>query len=173
MDRLPWPSDSVWRVVAIERLFSRRPVARSLHVLAAVTVVVVLVACAGGRSAGAGDEPTASEQRGTASYYADKFVGRQTANGETYRHDKMTAAHRSLPFGTEVRVTRVETGESVVVRINDRGPFKRGRIIDLSKGAARKLGIVQAGLAEVSVRPVGAGPAPSGNTGDDQTSTSW
>ena len=151
----------------------RHLVVRALHVLVAVVAVGVLVACTGGRSAGAGDGPVASEQRGTASYYADKFVGRQTANGETYRHDKMTAAHRSLPFGTEVRVTRVETGESVVVRINDRGPFKAGRIIDLSKRAARELGIVQAGLAEVTVRPVGAGPAPAGNTGDDQTSTSW
>jgi rare lipoprotein A len=85
----------------------------------------------------------------------------------------MTAAHRSLPFGTEVRVTRIETGESVVVRINDRGPFKAGRIIDLSKRAARELGIVQVGLAEVTVRPVGAGPASDESSSEGRTSTGW
>lgn len=173
MDRRSRPSDSAWCFSVKDGFRSRHLVVRALHVLVAVVAVGVLVACTGGRSAGAGDGPVASQQRGTASYYADKFVGRQTANGETYRHDKMTAAHRSLPFGTEVRVTRVDTGESIVVRINDRGPFKAGRIIDLSKRAARELGIVQAGLAEVTVRPVGAGPAPDESSGEGRTSTSW
>lgn len=72
-----------------------------------------------------------------------------TATGERFDPSQMTAAHRTLPFGTRVRVTRVDTGQSVVVRINDRGPFKPGRVIDLSEGAARNLHMMNAGLANV------------------------
>jgi len=87
---------------------------------------------------------------GEASYYADMFQGRLTANGERFDQDKYTAAHRSLPFGTIVRVTRRKTGDWVLVRINDRGPFgKRKRILDLSKQAARRLGILQSGITQV------------------------
>jgi len=85
---------------------------------------------------------------GTASWYG---TGARTANGERYRPDGITAAHRTLPFGTRVLVERVDTGESVVVRINDRGPFIKGRIIDLSRGAARKLGILEKGVTEVRI----------------------
>lgn len=90
-------------------------------------------------------------QSGIASYYADKFHGRLTSCGEVYDHSKMTAAHPKLPFGTLVRVVRKSTGESVVVRINDRGPFVKGRVIDLSKAAAREIGIIGAGLAQVEI----------------------
>jgi rare lipoprotein A len=94
--------------------------------------------------------PGASET-GVASYYADAFHGRNTASGERFDMNALTAAHPSLPFGTRVRVTHVESGRSVVVRINDRGPFKRGRVIDLSYAAARELGMVREGLARVRV----------------------
>ncbi|HKQ94333.1 MAG TPA: septal ring lytic transglycosylase RlpA family protein [Aestuariivirgaceae bacterium] len=85
-------------------------------------------------------------QIGIASYYKS---GRVTANGEAFNPKGYTAAHRSLPFGTKVRVRNLETGRSVVVRINDRGPFIRGRIIDLAYGAARSVGLD--GIAKVSV----------------------
>jgi rare lipoprotein A len=80
-------------------------------------------------------------QQGLASYYGREFHGRKTANGETFDMEAMTAAHRTLPFGTMVRVTNIKTGQRVMVKINDRGPFVDGRIIDLSQGAARKIGI--------------------------------
>ena len=92
---------------------------------------------------------TAGAQTGMASYYKH---GRKTANGERFNPGGMTAAHRSLKFGTKVRVTNVRTGRSVVVRINDRGPFIRGRIIDLAYGAARAVGLHRSGVARVSLK---------------------
>lgn len=96
------------------------------------------------------------EQVGIASYYGHRFHGRRTASGERYDMRKLTCAHRTAPFGTRLRVTELEGGRSVVVRVNDRGPFSRGRIVDLSLAAARALGIVQRGVARVRVEPVGA-----------------
>ncbi len=96
-------------------------------------------------------------QKGTASFYADKFEGKQTASGEKYKHKKLTAAHKFLPFGTLVKVTNLENMESVEVRINDRGPFVEGRIIDLSRSAAEKLKFTNKGLAEVQIEVVDAG----------------
>ena len=90
-------------------------------------------------------------ERGGASYYADKFKGRRTASGEKFRQYKLTAAHKSLPFGTKVKVKNLSNGRSVKVKINDRGPFVSGRIIDLSKKAARRLGIIQSGTANVEI----------------------
>jgi rare lipoprotein A len=89
--------------------------------------------------------------RGSASYYATKFHGRRTASGETFNNNAMTAAHRTLPFGTMVRVTNPASGKSVVVRINDRGPFTKGRMIDVSRAAAEQLGLVQRGHAMVEL----------------------
>ena len=89
--------------------------------------------------------------RGSASYYAAKFNGRRTASGETFNNREMTAAHRTLPFGSRVRVTNPSSGESVVVRINDRGPFTRGRMIDVSRAAAEQLGLIAAGHATVEL----------------------
>ena len=86
---------------------------------------------------------------GEASYYGRGFAGRPTASGETFDPAEMTAAHRSLPFGARVRVTNRENGRSVVVRINDRGPYAKGRLIDVSQGAARKLGMIDSGTADV------------------------
>lgn len=88
---------------------------------------------------------------GEASYYGDKYAGRATASGERFDPRAMTAAHPTLPFDTRVRVTRLDTGASVVVRINDRGPFKDGRIIDLSKGAARRIDMLSVGVTDVRV----------------------
>lgn len=87
--------------------------------------------------------------KGTASYYADFFHGRLTANGERFNMHALTAAHKTLPFGSMVRVTNLDNGKSVMVRINDRGPYVDGRIIDLSLKAARELGMVHHGIGRV------------------------
>lgn len=89
---------------------------------------------------------------GIASWYGPGFDGRHTANGEIYDMNGISAAHKTLPFGTIVQVVDLETGKSVIVRINDRGPFIKGRIIDLSKGAAEKLGIIDKGITRVGLR---------------------
>lgn len=86
---------------------------------------------------------------GGASYYANRFAGRRTASGERYRPGALTAAHRTLRFGTRVRVTNLRNGRSVVVRINDRGPFHRRRVIDLSRAAAQRIGMIRSGTARV------------------------
>ncbi|MES2962287.1 MAG: septal ring lytic transglycosylase RlpA family protein [Bdellovibrionota bacterium] len=91
------------------------------------------------------------KERGVASYYGPGFEGRQTANGERFHSKEMTAAHRKLPFGTKLRVKNLSNGEEVVVRINDRGPYIDGRIIDLSQEAARRLGFITAGHTEVEL----------------------
>ncbi len=93
-------------------------------------------------------------QTGYASYYADEFHGRRTACGEIYDRNGYTAAHRSLPCGTIVKVVNLENGKSVVVRINDRGPFVRGRIIDLSYAAAKKIGMIRKGVVKVRIEVV-------------------
>jgi rare lipoprotein A len=90
-------------------------------------------------------------ETGIASYYTSTFHGRLTASGERYDENALTAAHRTLPFGTRVRVTRVDTLRSVEVRINDRGPWKDGRVIDLSRAAADSLGMIRVGLARVRI----------------------
>lgn len=105
----------------------------------------------------------AQVQTGKASFYADKFDGTPTASGEKYRHNKMTGAHKTLPFGTRVRVTNLGNKESVEVVINDRGPYVEDRIIDLSRAAAEKLGFVNQGLAEVTLEVIDPG---DGKTSD-------
>ncbi|MBE2185583.1 MAG: septal ring lytic transglycosylase RlpA family protein [Rhodothermales bacterium] len=97
-------------------------------------------------------------QQGHTSYYAHEFAGRRTANGERFNPEAMTAAHKTLPFGTRIRVTSTATGRSVIVRVNDRGPFVRGRILDLSLGAARALGIHRSGGGQVRIDVLGRGP---------------
>lgn len=94
-------------------------------------------------------------QRGQASWYGPGFHGRRTANGERFNQNAMTAAHRTLPFGTQVRVTNLNNGRSAIVRINDRGPFIGGRVIDLSRGAASAIGMLGSGVAPVQVEVVG------------------
>ena len=90
-------------------------------------------------------------QKGSASWYGPGFHGRTTANGEKYNQYKMTAAHRKLKFGTKVRVTSLKTKRSVIVRINDRGPYAKGRIIDLSYAAAKVLNMIKKGHERVSI----------------------
>ena len=102
-------------------------------------------------------------QSGKASFYADKFEGVPTASGEKYRHSKLTGAHKTLPFGTKVKVTNVSNNKSVEVVINDRGPWVDNRVIDLSRSAAEKLGFVNQGLADVTLEVVDAG---DGKTSD-------
>ena len=97
-------------------------------------------------------------QTGIASFYAKRATGSRTANGERLHHDSLTCAHRTHPFGTRLKVTDLATDQTVVVRVNDRGPFVRGRIIDLSWGAARALGILAKGLAKVTIEPTEAFP---------------
>ena len=92
--------------------------------------------------------------RGKASWYGPGFQGRLTANGERFNTNALTAAHKTLPFGTKVKVTNARTGKSVVVRINDRGPFHGGRIIDLAAGPARMIGLTSAGSAYVSLHRI-------------------
>ena len=100
-------------------------------------------------------QPVLATFRGIASFYGDGFDGNRTASGQRYNRYAMTAAHRSLPFGTRVRVTNMRNGRSVVVRINDQGPFIRGRVIDLSVGAARSIGMIGSGIAPVKVEVIG------------------
>lgn len=94
---------------------------------------------------------SAETQTGNASYYSDNLNGHSTASGEPYNSNKLTAAHRKLPFGTMVTVTNLSNGKQVTVRINDRGPFTSGRIIDLSKAAAKQIDMVGAGIAKVKI----------------------
>lgn len=96
-------------------------------------------------------------QTGKASFYADKFEGIPTASGEKYKHNKLTGAHKTLPFGTKVRVTNLANNKTVEVVINDRGPYVEGRIIDLSKEAADQLGFLNNGLAEVKLEVIDPG----------------
>jgi rare lipoprotein A len=104
---------------------------------------------------GATHQPTKqsakSIQVGHASFYGKAWSGRLTANGERFNHRAMTAAHKTLPFHTRVRVTLLSTGKSVIVRINDRGPFIKGRIIDLSDEAARRIGLIDQGVGQVKI----------------------
>lgn len=99
--------------------------------------------------------PVGWRQRGEASWYGPNFAGRPTANGEIFDPSRLTAAHPSLPFDTRVRVTSLENGRSVVVRINDRGPFARGRVIDLSRAAAEAIGLIGSGVADVRIELAG------------------
>jgi rare lipoprotein A len=115
--------------------------------------VVGLVGCGGGV---ASVRPSrGAEQRGEATWYGGKFDGRKTASGERFDQDAFTAAHRTLPFGTKVRVTNLKNGRQVVVKINDRGPYgNRRRIIDVSRGAARALGMIADGVVPVMLEVV-------------------
>ncbi len=100
-------------------------------------------------------------EEGLASWYGGKFQGRRTASGEVFDTHLFTAAHRSLPFGTLVLVTNLENGQSVTVRINDRGPFVAGRVIDLSLAAAAAIGLAGRGVVPVRLEVLGAGGSPA------------
>ncbi len=135
----------------------RRTDLPSLLLPPALLVALVLAGCASGRTRTAG--PVI--ERGMASWYGPGFHGKRTASGERYDMDAMTAAHKTLPFGTVVEVRNLETGQSVQVRINDRGPFVRGRVIDLSRAAARAVGVYGPGTARVELVAVGRAVPPN------------
>ena len=97
-------------------------------------------------------------EEGVASYYAEEFNGRKTSNGETFDMNDFTAAHRTLPFNTKVKVTNTLNGKTVTVRINDRGPFKNDRIIDLSLAAAKEIDLIGTGTAKVILEVLEFGP---------------
>lgn len=94
------------------------------------------------------------QQTGVASFYADKFNGRKTASGERFSQKKMTCAHRTLPFGTKLKVTNTVNGKSIIVTVNDRGPFVKGRVLDLSLCGAQELGFVRAGKTQVMIETI-------------------
>lgn len=97
-------------------------------------------------------DPHGYDQTGIASYYGARHQGKRTASGERFDKNSLTAAHRQLPFGTRVKVTNLKNNQSCVVRINDRGPHIRGRLIDLSHEAAEQLGMIRSGTARVRVQ---------------------
>lgn len=103
---------------------------------------------------GSGGGQAGYTESGQASFYADMHQNRKTASGELYQHGLSTAAHRTLPFGSIVKVTNIQNGKSVTVKINDRGPFVRGRIIDLSKSAFSSIGSTSAGLLRVRIEVI-------------------
>lgn len=115
----------------------------------ALLVVVVAVAGCGRSARKSGPDANAIDATGLASWYGPRFHGRQTANGEIFDRHALTAAHRKLRFGTCVRVRNEANGNEVEVRINDRGPYAGGRIIDVSEAAAEKLGMIEKGVARV------------------------
>jgi rare lipoprotein A len=135
---------------ALKKILHRAPLLAPFLFVAACNTTTATSANADVATTGS-VEAGRSFQRGGASWYGPGFHGRRTASGERFDSGAMTAAHRSLPFGTRVRVQHEGSGRSVVVRINDRGPFHGGRIIDLAAGPARALGIVSAGAAHVSL----------------------
>jgi rare lipoprotein A len=140
-----------------------------------LVAAALLAACAPGPRGGAWSDPSGRDGRGAsaarplagptlpagwreegeASWYGPNFAGRPTANGETFDPRQLTAAHRTLAFGTRLRVTNLDNGRSVTVRINDRGPFAHGRIIDLSRAAAEAIDLIDPGLARVRLEPAG------------------
>jgi rare lipoprotein A len=138
------------------------PPRRSLRLLAAVALLLLPLATACRSAAPPPGKPVRSGvvERGIASWYGHPFHGRRTASGEVYDMHRLTAAHKTLPFGTLVEVTNLANRERVVVRVTDRGPFVRGRVIDLSYEAAKRIGMIGPGTARVELRVVGTDTAP-------------
>lgn len=114
-------------------------------------LTLVLQACGSAPPPPVSGPVVVSAQQGKASYYGTRHHGRKTASGERFNKNALTAAHRTLPFGSLVRVINLNNNKSIVVRINDRGPYAKGRIIDLSEQAAREINMIRAGVAQVRV----------------------
>ncbi len=129
--------------------------------------VITLLLIWGNFSLGQGAGLYAQTQSGKASYYAKSWTGRRTSNGERLHHDSMTCAHKTLPFGTLLKVTNLLNGKQVVVRVTDRGPYVRGRVVDLSWGAAKAIGMLSQGIAPVSVERVRTSTIPFKPEEDD------
>ena len=120
---------------------------KTINLLFVVLLSIVLYSCSVNKG-----NANASYQSTTVSYYANKFNGKKTASGEVYKHSKMTAAHKTLAFGTKVEIINVENSKKVVVIINDRGPLKSGRAFDLSQGAFKKIGNLNDGIIKVKYK---------------------
>ena len=144
--------------------------ALSLACSVAVTLVLVLVPvgpalsqqppASGSAAPASGLKGTVGEtQTGLAAYYSRRLNGRRTASGERYNQDAMTTAHQTLPFGTRVKITNTKNNKSVVLRVNDRGPTQQGRIVDVSRRAARSLGFMKQGLVDSKLEVVQAAMA--------------
>ncbi|MEW6272669.1 MAG: septal ring lytic transglycosylase RlpA family protein [Thermodesulfobacteriota bacterium] len=144
----------------VERRTDRRAPARHGRLVARILWSATLAAVAAGCATHSLQAP--APQEGVASWYGPAFHGQATASGETYDQHELTAAHRSWPLGTRARVTNLDNGRAVTVRINDRGPFVDDRILDLSYGAARRLGMVESGTCSVRVEPLEHGGGTSG-----------
>ncbi len=115
--------------------------------LSALALLTLLAGCASHSI-----DPSGYDETGTASFYGSRHHGKRTASGEPFNQHGLTAAHRTLPFGTRVQVTNLKNDRTVIVRINDRGPHTRGRLIDLSKAAAQQLDMIRSGTARVRVQ---------------------
>lgn len=128
-----------------------------MRAFSAVLIPLLLTVSAAAQEAEATDDQIVDVDQdteidgGMASYYGDELAGNRTASGERFNPDELTAAHRTLPFGSMVRVTNTVNGDSVIVRINDRGPFSHGRVIDVSHAAARQIGMHRSGTARVKL----------------------
>ena len=134
--------------VLAKRQLHWKPMRRSLFALA-----LAISACGGAGKPASAAKPSAaiSSTEGFASWYGPGFAGRKTANGEVFDPEALTMAHRTLPFGTRVRVTNLDNGKSVIVRVNDRGPTTAGRIADLSQAAAEQIDMVRSGVVEAKL----------------------
>ncbi len=121
---------------------------------AVCALALLLLAGCGSTPKAGGAVASGHSESGQASYYGNEFHGRKTANGERFDQGKLTAAHRTLPFGTRVKVTNTQNGKSVVVRVNDRGPFVKGRVIDLSSSAFKSLASLNAGVVPVRIQVI-------------------
>ena len=133
-------------------IFTSSNRSRCKIVILMIALLLVTIGCSQGfRGKQQIDQTEGLRQVGLASYYASSLQGQKTASGEPYDRNSHTAAHRSLPFGTEVQVRNLKSGKMVTVRINDRGPFADDRIIDLSHVAAKDLGLLQQGVAKVEI----------------------
>lgn len=122
------------------------------RLFSACTLLTLLAGCA---SHVVEINPRGYNQVGSASFYGSKHQGRRTASGERFDQNSLTAAHRNLPFGTRLLVTNLDNEKTVVVRVNDRGPHTRGRLIDLSRKAAEQIGMLGSGVAQVRVQTLG------------------
>lgn len=121
---------------------------------AVCALALMLIAGCGSTPKAGGAVASGHSESGQASYYGNEFHGRKTANGERFDQGQLTAAHRTLPFGTRVKVTNTQNGKSVIVRVNDRGPFVKGRVIDLSISAFKSLASLNAGVVPVRLQVI-------------------